>query len=292
MRSLSNHLQRDNLPLGLRARLLSALLLSNDPGVSVLLRQISHTSSQDLRLLSALGLGYQLDPHSLNRLSEMLAEPESVVSQAACFALAKLGNLQSLELLGSALLHSSDGVRRAAAEAMALDQREGHEMLKEASQMEDLMVRRSAVYGLARIDQPWAEQILNQLALEDKEWMVRSAATQVIESQGMENESIPRAPAGLHEIPWLISFAGDRGIGIAPGQPAKNLLITALLEGSPEQRQAALETLQMYPDPSALPHIYELIESRFGVLQPAAFETLLSYTSQGVGTRIPTPDFN
>jgi HEAT repeat protein len=273
--------------VGLRARLLTALLLSADPGVCVLLRQISHTSSEDLQLLSALGMGFMLDHGSLTRLSELLVEPESPVSQAACFALVKIGNQQSLELLGSALLHGSDGIRRAASEALALDPGEGEEMLKEASQMDDLLVRRSAVYGLAQVKQPWAEGMLSKLALEDKEWVVRSAATQIMEQRQEQKASVSRVPPPLHEIPWLIAFAGERGIGIAPGLPAENLLLSALVEGTPEQQQAALEVLQYHPILKTLPQIYKLMDSGSGRIQQAAYNTLISYAAQGFDIQKP-----
>ena len=288
MRYLATELQRGGIPLGLRARLLSALLISGDPGVSVLLRQISHTSSEDLRHLSALGMGYLLDHQSLSRLSELLAEPESNISRAACFALVKIGNQQSFELLGSALLHGSDELRRAVAEALALDPGEGEEMLKEASQMDNLLVRRSAVYGLAQVDQPWAEGVLNKLALEDKEWVVRSAATQIVEQEGEPDARIPHPPLPLHETPWLVAFAGDRGIGIAPGQPAENLLLTALAEGTPEQQQAALESLQLHPNLDALPLVYDSIDRGYGGIQQAAFNTLFSFSSQRLDIHNPS----
>lgn len=288
MRFLATELQRTNTPYGLRARLLSALLLSGDPGVSVLLRQISHTSAEDLRQLSALGMGYLLDHQSLTRLGELLAEPESNISRSACFALVKIGNQQSFELLGSALLHGSDGIRRAVAEALALDPGEGEDMLKEAAQMDDLLVRRSAVYGLAQVNQPWADEQLNKLALEDDEWVVRSAATQIVEQGDEPDKRIPASPLPLHEIPWLVSFAGDRGIGIAPGQPAQNLLITALAEGTPPQQQAALESLQLHPNLDALPLMYENIEYGIGDIQQAAFNTLASYAAQGLQIKNPS----
>ncbi|HUV26284.1 MAG TPA: HEAT repeat domain-containing protein, partial [Anaerolineales bacterium] len=288
MRYLAAELQRSKIPLGLRARLLSALLLSGDPGVGVLLRQISHTTSEELRHLSAPGMGFLLDHQSMTRLSELLADSESNVSQAACFALVKIGNQQSFELLGSALLHGSDEIRRAVAEALALDPGEGEDILKEASQMDDLLVRRSAVYGLAQVNQPWAEGVLNKLALEDKEWVVRSAATQIIEQNQEPDSRIPQAPLPLHEIPWLVAFAGDRGIGIAPGQPAENLLLTALAEGTPEQQQAAMESLQFHPNLDALALIYEIMESGYGGTQQTAYNTLVSFASQGLDIHNPS----
>jgi HEAT repeat protein len=289
MRYFSTELQRENIALGLRARLLSALLISGDPGVAVLLRQISHTSIEDLRHVAALGMGYLLDPQTLARLSDLLNDPEKNVFQSACLALAKIGNKQSFEILGSALLNGSDEIRRAVAEALALDPKDGHEILKEASQMDDLLVRRSAVYGLAQIDQPWAKEILQQLALEDQEWVVRSAATQIIEVNDAPNPRIPGASLPLHEIPWLIAYAGERGMGIAPGMPAENLLLTALSEGSPEQQHASLVYLQLNPNPEALPLIYELLENGYGDTQQAAFNTLWHFASEGIDIRSPVP---
>ncbi len=282
MRYLAAELQRENIALGLRARLLIALLQSGDPGVSVLLRQISHTSINDLVYLAALGMGYLLDQEALTRLNDLLTEPEERIFQSACLALVKIRNKQSFEVLGSALLHGSDEVRRSVAESLALDPNDGHEILKEASQVDDLLVRRSAVFGLAQIDQPWAKEILKKLALEDKEWVVRSAATQIIEEGDSINPSIPNPVPPLHESPWLINYAGERGIGIAPGQPAQNLLLAALNEGSPEQQRAALRYLQLNPNIESLPQIYDLLDHGFGDIQQHAFETLWYYAAEGV----------
>lgn len=282
MRFLATELQRENIALGLRARLLSALLQSGDPGVNVLLRQISHTGNDDLRLLAALGMGYLLDTQALPRLSEMLTEADKRIFQSACLSLAKIGNKQSMEILGSALLKGSEDLRRAVAEALAVDPGEGHEMLKDASEMDDLLVRRSAVFGLALIDQDWAKTVLKKLALEDKEWIVRSAATEIIEGEGEVHREIPQSVCPLHELPWLIEFAGERGLGIAPGSPAENLLLSALSEGTSTQQVAAMNTLQLHPNPAALPRIMELLEENRGIIQQAAFETLWFFAGEGV----------
>ena len=160
-------------------------------------------------------------------------------------------------------------------------------MLKEAAQMDDLLVRRAAVFGLARINQPWAKSELNRLALEDKEWVVRSAATQIVERENEPDNTIPRKPQPLHEIPWLVAFAGARGIGIAPGQPAENLLLTALAEGTQEEQLAAMECLQQHPNLDALSLVYENYEYGHGNLQQAAFNTLSAYAAQGLNIEKP-----
>jgi len=281
MRVIAAQLQRNNFAIGLRARLLSALLLSGDEGVSALLRQISHTSDIQLQQISALGMGFLLDSKALPRLQELLADPEPAIFHAACLALVRIGNQQAFEILGSSLLNGTEEIRRSVAEALALDPKEGHAILKEASQMEDLLVRRSAVYGLTQINEPWSIEILEKLAVDDKQWVVRAAATQAVEEKETIDPGTPRPFQELHEIPWLIAFAGERGMGIAPGKPAQNLLLSALGEGSSEQQIAALNYLNLNPDHDALPRIYDLLEQGSDDLQEAAFNTLWYYASSG-----------
>lgn len=282
MRFLAEQLQGKNLALGLRARLLSALLLSGDPGVSVLLKQISYTSDVELLQLSALGMGYLLDSQTLTRLSELLEDPEPSTFRSACLALVRIGNKQAFEALGTALLSGSEELRRSVAEALALDPVEGYNMLKEASQIEDLLVRRAAVYGLAQIDKQWAVEILEKLALEDQEWVVRSAATEATEGTEAYRTATPRSILPLHETPWLIAFAGERGMGIAPGKPAHNLLLAALGEGSLQQQLAALDYLKLSPNREALPIIFDLLNQGSNDLQQAAYNTLWYNASEGL----------
>jgi hypothetical protein len=285
MRVLASQLQRSNFAIGLRARLLSALLLSGDQGVSVLLRQISHTSDIQLQRIAALGMGFLLDSRSLPRLNELLADPEPTIFHAASLALVKIGNQQAYEILGTSLLNGSEEVRRSIAEALALDPKEGHAVLKEASQMEDLLVRRSAVYGLAQVREPWSTELLEKLAVDDKEWLVRSAATQVLEEKDSVEVSIPQPSQPLHELPWLIAFAGDRGMGIVPGRPARNLLLAALREGTPREQITALEYLKFNPDIEAATLLYEFMEHGTDDLQDAAFEALWYFTHAGIDNK-------
>jgi len=282
MRFLAEQLQGKNLALGLRARIISALLLSGDPGVSVLLKQISYTSDVELLQLSALGMGYLLDSQTLTRLSELLEDPEPSTFRSACLALVRIGNKQAFEALGTALLSGSEELRRSVAEALALDPVEGYSMLKEASQIEDLFVRRAAVFGLAQIDKQWAIEILEKLALEDQEWVVRSAATQATEGKEVYRTATPRSILPLHETPWLIAFASERGMGIAPGKPAHNLLLAALGEGSLQQQLAALDYLKLNPNREALPLIYDLLSQGTNDLQQAAYNTLWHNASEGL----------
>ena len=70
-------------------------------------------------------------------------------------------------------------------------------------------------------------------------------------------------------------------MGIAPGKPSQNLLLSALGDGSSEQQIAALNYLNLNPDHDALPRIYDLLEQGSADLQEAAFNTLWYYASSG-----------
>jgi HEAT repeat protein len=288
LRFLADEIQQKYQPAGLRARILTAILMSGDPGVSVLLNQISHTSIDDLQRMTALGLGYLGDSQACNRLGEMLHNHSPLTTKAASLALVQIGTKQAYEILGTALLNESEKVRRSVAEALVKDNQDGHEILKEASQMEDLLVRRSAVFGLAQVDSPWADEILEKLSLEDEEWVVRASATQAIEQKATRDANIPHPTRQLQEIPWLIKFASDRGMGIAPGKPAENLLLTALSEGSTTQQLAALNYLSKNPQQDALPILFNLLDTGSNEVQNAVFDTLWFYAASGMDTRSPT----
>lgn len=291
MRFLANQLQCENISHGLRARLLSALLLSGDQGVNLLFRQISYTSILNLQSLAALGMGFLYDPKAFARLKDLLRDPNPLVFSSACLALVKIGNKEAFEVLGEALLTGSEELRRSVAESLALHPSEGHNILKEASQMDDLLVRRSAVYGLALIRKSWAKELLESLVVDDQEWVVRAAATQALDEMDDIETVIPQRFPPLHEIPWLIEYASQKGIGIAPGKPAHNLLLTALDEGLPELQVAALRYLELNPDSEALTLIYELLEEGPNQIQDAAFNTLWYNAAAGLDilSFSPTP---
>lgn len=124
------------------------------------------------------------------------------------------------------------------------------------------------------------------LTVDDQEWVVRAAATQALEEAQITSLNIPVPLLPLHETPWLISYAGERGMGIAPGKPAHNLLIAVLDDGSPDQQLAALEYLKLKPELEALPSIHRLFAEGDDDLMQAAHETLWHYAAGGFEIRL------
>jgi len=281
LRSLATALQAEDKPIGLRTRLLAALLEARDPGTAVLLRELLASSHSDIRRVAALGLGVLRDQAAIPLLSRALEDPDPVVAKSACLALVSIGSKQALEPLASLLLHGNDAQRRFVAESLACHKEEGIPMLKEGSEMEDLLVRRAVVYGLAQVNQPWADRILEKLAVEDKQWVVRAAATHVLELKAHPVLNVPRPTPPLNEAVWLIDFASRRGTGVAPGKPSLDLMLKVLQEGETEVVIAALDYLKYSTIPEALPLVLKIHSNSNGELKQAAYETSWYYAAAG-----------
>jgi HEAT repeat protein len=289
LRAMADTLQRENLPLGLRARVLTALAGSGEGGISTLFRQMLKSEQHSARWLGALGCGMIRDEKSLDDLGLLLSYDNSIfISRAACISLMVLNTNKSLELVTRALLEASEEVRRAAAEGLALHKTEGHPVLKDGAKVEDILVRRAVVFGLAIVNEPWAIEILEEVQVEDDQWVVRNAATQALEDMKKIHPSIPAPLPEIHETPWLIKFASERGLGVSPGQGGWDMLTTALQEGNEDQRLAAMDIYRLKPSEasSVIPILYQIMNGPEGDVREAAYNTLWHLAAAGI--RLPT----
>ena len=92
--------------------------------------------------------------------------------------------------------------------------------------------------------------------------------------RGTENPRIPINHPELNQSSWLIEYAASQGLGIAPGEPAVNLLYTALEEGEEKQKLAALYTISRLSDIARqleLEHSYQSTDPK---IRQAASETI------------------
>jgi HEAT repeat protein len=287
MRRLVGLLQNENAPLGMRARAITALGLSNSIGVDMLFRQLLAAPTAALRHLGALGVGLLKDGRAVNDLCGNLYVAERSTRRATCLALAAIGDKPALEALAEALLQGDEDLRLFAGEALANHSEEGHPTLEEAAAHEDLLVRRAAVAGLARIRLPWATALLEKMQLQDSQWVVQNAASQAIEERQSRSLRAPQAQPELHNTPWLIAYASEKGIGVVPGQPAAALLLKAAAEGDIEQRLAAMQRLVQYGDRTAPATLYQNYFDSQPELQEAALTSLWLLAAKGV--ELPPP---
>jgi len=280
-------LQNEDLPTALRGQAMAAFALSNDPNAGALFRQLMLSPSNELRRLAALGAGMVHDGKSVEALIKVLPPSAGAARQAACLALVEIGSRQALESVAAALLQGDEELRIAAAEALANHPVEGHETLKDGISNEDILVRRAIVYGLARVRQPWAQQLLEQIPTQDEQWVVRNAAVEVLEALQRPNPHIPQRELKPENMPWLIEFAGKYGMGVTPGEPATDLLLLALKDENPEYQQAALHYLRHTPSEGVLAALYPYLFGAEPEMREGVFRVLSEMALSGV--RLPPP---
>jgi HEAT repeat protein len=287
MRRLALCLQQELLPLSIKGRALSSLVLSNNPGVAVLLRQMLAAGQPVQRQLAALGLGYLRDIKSITELGKLIGDHSPGVSRAALLALVAIGDQTGMETVAYTLLHGDETLRRAAAQALTNNPEEGYPTLQEGSALEDPGVRRAVTYGLGRLRQPWAIEILEKMVAEDSQWVVQDAANQMLHTIQNPHPRQPRPLPPLTQSAWLIAFAAERGMGIAPGKPAVDMLFKALREGNEDQKLAVLYYLGQSGEASAVLPVYQVYFASQGELREAAFSALWNLAACGV--KLPPP---
>ena len=287
MRRLALCLQQELLPFSVKSRALTSMVLSNNPGVAVLLRQMLSAAQPVQRQLAALGLGYLRDTKSVIELGKLIDDHSPGVSRAALLALVAIGDQTGMETVAYTLLHANETLRRAAAQALTNNPEEGYPTLQEGSTLEDPGVRRAVTYGLGRVRQPWATEILEKMVAEDSQWVVQDAANQMLNTIQNPHPRQPRPLPPLNQTAWLIAFAAERGMGVAPGKPAVELLYKALREGNEDQKLAALYYLGQSGEESVVLPVYQVYFSSDGELREAAFSTLWNLAACGV--KLPPP---
>jgi HEAT repeat protein len=281
-------LRQTGQPLGLRGQALCALIQSKDSSIAALFRQLLEEQDLDILQLAALGSGALRDSKAIEPLAALLSTQSPNVRRAACLALVSIGTTAAMDQVASGLLHGDENLRRAAAESLANHPGEGYAMLKEAAIMkEDLLVRRSSAYGLGRIPEPWAEELLNQMETGDDQWAVRNAATEVIENRQQLNPHIPVRLPPPTESPWIIAFAGKQGQGVSPDKPPTDLLLMALKSGTDEERLASLAYLRMMPVEGVFGALFQAMYGGMPSLRETAFQAVSEMAARGVN--VPDP---
>jgi HEAT repeat protein len=130
--------------------------------------------------------------------------------------------------------------------------------------------------------------MIEKLHLEDDQWVVKDAASQALKELAQPNPFIPRQIPPVYNLPWLIAFAGERGIGVSPGKAALELLKLAFKEGNEVQRIAAINYLGIFGDSSDVLPLYQVLYSEDeGELKEAAFLALWQLST--AGAELPHP---
>ena len=285
--SLASVLQTEDLPLNLRGQAMAAFVVSNDPSAMSLFRQLATTLSFELVQLSVLGSGAMRDSKSAQVVVRALEAPSMPVRRAACMALVSIGTNEALESVAQTLLNGDEDIRRAAAEALANDPGEGYAMLRDGITLTDILLRRAVAYGLGRINETWAVEALQKIQIDDDQWVVRNAATEVLDSKTSAGSLAPHKLKAPSESPWLIEFAAKQGVGISPGIPATDVLLLALKSDDADARLAALPYLKTTPTEGVIAELYDAMYRDDPELREAVYNILWEIGTSGV--KLPHP---
>lgn len=282
LRTLASVMMKEKETLSLAAKIITAMAFSGDEGVSLYFRQLLKSEHPNLKQLAALGCGILADKKAIGDLNLIFQEQSPASIRSASLALAAISDNQALEILAANLLSGDELVRRCAAEALANNQKEGYPALKDGSAMEDVLVRRSVIFGLIRIDQPWARKIVENLQLEDKEWIVRNAAIQVFDELHRKTNLAPQPLPFLTEATWLINYANKIGTTVAPGKPGEELVGKALANGTNDEKLNALDYFRNKCDPATINLIYTTYKNSTGEVHDATYQVLWLMTAAGI----------
>ncbi len=285
--TLAAIMQTEGIPLSLRGQAMAAFVVSNDPSAAAMFRQFAASLSFELVQLAVLGSGAMRDTKAVSTLENALEAPSLSVRRAACMALVAIGTNESLEIVAQTLLSGDEDIRRAAGEALANDSNEGYSMLRDGTTINDILLRRAVVYGLGRVPHTWAMDTLKKLQVEDEQWVVRNAATEVLDAKANLNSLAPSKLRPPSDTPWLIEFAGKQGMGISPGVPATDILLLALKGEDPDARMAALPFLKYTPTEGVITQLYGAMYKDDPELREAAYNTLWEIGLSGV--KLPHP---
>ena len=273
--ALAVKVQDELSPYGIRQRALQAMVYAEEKPAKALFEQMLNSQSSASRTLGALGLGGLESSESIGELERRLrSEEDEIVRFSICLSLVAIGTSESLIILGRLLLKGVDTDQLFGAQALSSHLGEGVAMLAEAAEMEDVAIRRAAVYGLGQVQSDEVVEQLKKIQVEDDQAIVRNAATEVLEQRTNPVNMISRRPKRVADVAWLIEFASQSGMGISSGRGAHEVLRRALLMGTQDQQIAALEAIASFGIADLLLDVFEAMKSEDRKIANTAFETL------------------
>lgn len=261
MRHILALVQSESIGYPSRLGLLGSAAMSNDAALSLLMRQLAVSQSVPLRQISALCAGVLGDTKMMPELTTLGTDQQELVRFAACFAIAALESPEAQATLNNTINQADEHMRLVAGEAVASRPPWGHKILRDAAASKDLLTRRAAIFGLDKIHAPWVVEVLEKVATEDGQYMVRNMAVTVLEAMQHGRNSHPVIQPTAMDTPWLIAFAAKGGRGIPHDESPVPLLARAAETGNADQQIAAVQLLARVRDVSAFEPLQKALGS-------------------------------
>jgi HEAT repeat protein len=272
MAVLARGILEPDRPISIRQTLAEAIAVTRMPGIGYFFKQTLQHQRADVRSAAVLGLGRVADESDLPALEAGLADKDPVVRKASARAMTYLGTDAATQLLKQVLQEADDDCRVTAAEALARQGKEGMIFLRKMLESEDMMTRRAAVLGLARIG---AQDVLDGVVRQEDQWIVHSAAMMALEELEKREQTSGVAPLPeIEQLPWLISWAAAQGEGVGTGDAARRVLWRTLSEGELSVRLAAVQVLVHVGRPDDVKRLQAVLDDPDPTIADTALKAL------------------
>ncbi len=272
-----------------RERIAAALVGTYDKNaIRIFERSLSHPDA-NVRRLSCLGLGALQHNEAVNPIARLMMDSDPATQIAAALSLAAIGTQDALEEIAIMFTRGNEALRQTIAESFAAIPDEGYPVLFDAVNHEDMMVRRAAVFGLRRINAPWALVSLYDTSLADDEWYVKSAAEQAfLDMQYGDVAAGPKRYPQAEQIPWLVQWVNSLDEITRKTISGQQILRRALEEGDPDVQFFAVSNIGQLGLYDQTGIIYTALRHRESFVRDAAYRALADIQLQ-IDEELPTP---
>jgi HEAT repeat protein len=283
MGELVKQLMQADAPEPLREQLMRAVVSTRDKGLAYLYKQMIGRSEPEFKRLGLRSFGLMRREADAPIAAGLMTDGDPGVQAETLRALGEIGGQAAVDTLAQALLEMDDQARRIAAESLANCGKAGWELLKEGATLPDdqgsdvIRVRRAAVFGLARIDQAWALDLLHKIERDDNQWAVRSSATEalkLIAAESGDGEAVDLSRLNLDNLGWLVQWSASKGQPIGLGKSAAQALQRALADLDPKVRLAAVHTYANLGDVESVPLLRTRLKDESPHIREAAYHAL------------------
>jgi HEAT repeat protein len=261
----------DQLDTPMRMTIGRALgLVAGKDARAFFLRVLRHPS-REVRSAALRGLGWAKSPGDMAILAAALREKDALIQESGVRALRDLGTPGAVTFLSETLPKVDEALMLIIAEALAAIPG-GGDALDTHTRHPDLLVRRAAAHGLGLIGEDWSQERLLEIAREDDEWLVRSAAENALQArEEREGERVTISPPPqVDQMEWLIAWAARQGEGLGIDEAAVETLIRAASEGNADAKVLSALTLAQIGRKSHLPVLQTMIGAGDPMVHEAA----------------------
>jgi HEAT repeat protein len=279
-------LQDTRIPVSLRFRFLLPLVESRDPSILSLFLYLSTLKEENIRQVSALGLGMFHDEKAVAQLRKLAeGDGSASVQQLACISLNRIWSQSAQAALVDLIFAAEENLRELICELVSLHHPEGEQILQELAETDNYLARKAAVYGLVHIHQPWVNPLLEKMSIEDTQWVVRDTAKFALEHPRSSATFIAQKPIPPLENPWIVQKADEYSIVLPKKGLPVDLLLTLLEKEDREGKLAALDYLSQLPTPEVIEKMRVLTSKANEPIRDEIFNALFEFGKNGLAIR-------